>query len=85
MSYGKTVRKGGQMDRLVSKVSVKAQTVIPAPVRDILGIAPGDHVRYTLTPSGIMIDRAPTPISEDPFVAFHEWATPQEDEAWKDL
>jgi hypothetical protein len=21
----------------------------------------------------------------DPFVAFHEWESPEEDEAWKDL
>jgi antitoxin PrlF len=69
----------------VSKVSVKAQTVIPLPVREVLGIAAGDQVRYTITPRGVIIDRAPSALIEDPFVAFHEWATPEEDEAWKDL
>jgi antitoxin PrlF len=73
------------MDTIVSKVSVKAQTVIPMPVREILGIKVGDHVRYTITSNGIIIDRAPTGVFEDPFIAFHEWATPEEDEAWKDL
>jgi hypothetical protein len=32
-----------------------------------------------------MIDRAPVSNDGDPFVAFHEWATAEEDEAWKDL
>jgi antitoxin PrlF len=73
------------MGTIVSKVSVKAQTVIPMPVREILGIMVGDHVRYTITPNGVVIDRAPTNVVEDPFIAFHEWATPEEDEAWKDL
>jgi antitoxin PrlF len=73
------------MRAIVSKVSVKAQTVIPVAVRKRLGIGAGDRLRYTITPEGVMIDRAPSNIDEDPFVAFHEWATPQEDAAWKDL
>lgn len=73
------------MSAMSSKVSVKAQTVIPLAIRERLGIRAGDTLRYTITPGGIMIDRAPQPNEEDPFVAFHEWATPEEDEAWKDL
>jgi antitoxin PrlF len=73
------------MATIVSKVSVKAQTVIPRLVRERLGIGAGDHVRYIIKPEGVMIDRAPPPIDDDPFVAFHEWATPEEDAAWKDL
>jgi antitoxin PrlF len=73
------------MTVIISKVSVKAQTVIPMSVRKRLGIGAGDHLRYTITPEGVMIDRAPEKVEEDPFVAFHEWATPQEDAAWKDL
>jgi antitoxin PrlF len=73
------------MSSMSSKVSVKAQTVIPLAIRERLGIRAGDTLRYTITPEGIMIDRAPLLNEEDPFVAFHEWATPEEDEAWKDL
>jgi antitoxin PrlF len=70
---------------IVSKVSEKAQTVIPRSVRERLGLRAGDQVRYTITPDGVMIDRAPENMMEDPFIAFQEWATPQEDAAWKDL
>jgi antitoxin PrlF len=70
---------------ILSKVSIKSQTVIPAPVRKRLGIRVGDNLRYRITPDGVIIDRAPTTGDGDPFVAFHEWATAEEDEAWKDL
>jgi antitoxin PrlF len=73
------------MAAILSKISVKSQTVIPAAVREKLGIGPGDILRYTMTAQGVLIDRAPLPYDGDPFVAFHEWATPEEDEAWKDL
>jgi antitoxin PrlF len=73
------------MVAILSKVSVKSQTVIPATVRKTLGIRAGDNLRYTITSQGIVIDRAPTMGDGDPFVAFHEWATAEEDEAWKDL
>ena len=69
----------------LSKISVKSHTVIPAPIREKLGIRAGDNLRYTFTPRGIVIDRAPTHLDGDPFVALHEWATPEEDGAWKDL
>ncbi|MBX9932057.1 MAG: AbrB/MazE/SpoVT family DNA-binding domain-containing protein [Methylobacterium sp.] len=67
-----------------SKVSVKSQTVLPAEVRERLGIAPGDRLRYLLTPDGIRIEKAPLE-GEDPFVAFTEWAGPIDDEDYADL
>lgn len=70
---------------LTSKLSVKAQTVIPLEIREALGLQPGDRVRYTRTQRGILIDRAPTGPEEDPFAAFGDWASPEEDHAWKDL
>ena len=70
---------------MTSKLSVKSQTVIPLAIREHLGLSPGDSVRYTVTQRGIVIDRAPDTMDEDPFATFHEWATPTEDSAWKDL
>jgi antitoxin PrlF len=68
-----------------SKVSVKAQTVIPQAVRERLGIKPGDRLRYVIDRQGIWIERAPTGETEDPFATFSEWASAADDEAYADL
>lgn len=72
-----------------SKVSSKAQTVLPKEVREKLGIRPGDIVRFRDTEQGIVIEKHESASNEDdlgdPFASFTEWATPEEDEAWKDL
>lgn len=74
---------------LTAKVSSKAQTVLPRQVREKLGIKPGDTLRFRDTEQGVVIEKEdvaalPDDIG-DPFAAFTEWATPEEDEAWKDL
>ena len=73
-----------------SKLSAKARTVLPKSVRERLGVNPGDTVRYRETEDGIVIEKAdgPEPADDptgDPFAAFTEWATSEEDDAWKDL
>ncbi|KQP82803.1 MULTISPECIES: AbrB/MazE/SpoVT family DNA-binding domain-containing protein [unclassified Methylobacterium] len=67
-----------------SKVSVKSQTVLPAEVRERLGIGPGDRLRYVITPDGIRIEKA-RPEGEDPFVTFTEWAGAADEEAYGNL
>ena len=42
-----------------SKLTSKAQTVVPREIRERLGLRPGDTVRYRATKSGIVIDRRP--------------------------
>lgn len=68
---------------IISKISVKSQTVIPREIRDRLGLKPGDRLRYRITEEGVVIDRAET--ADDPFVAFSEWASAEDDEAYRDL
>ena len=46
---------------VVSKVTSKSQTVIPAVIREKLGIGPGDSLRYVETADGIMIEVHPNP------------------------
>lgn len=69
---------------VVSKVTSKSQTVIPAVIREKLGIGPGDSLRYVETADGIMIEKART-MEDDPFAAFTEWATEADDKAYADL
>ena len=74
---------------VTSKVSSKAQTVLPKEVRDKLGVRPGDTLRYRDTKHGVIVEKLER-LAEgedwgDPFASFTEWATPEEEEAWKDL
>lgn len=74
---------------VTSKISSKAQTVVPKEVRERLGVQPGDALRFRDTEHGVIIEkleRVPEAADlGDPFASFAEWATPEEDEAWKGL
>lgn len=69
-----------------SPVSAKSQTVLPKQIRDTLGVAPGDTLRYRITESGVLIDKAPRATdANDPFATFDEWAGAADDDAYRDL
>jgi len=73
---------------IASKLSVKGQVTVPAEIRRVLGLKPGDSVGYELR-DGVAILRRLAPFD----AAFHvalsgtleEWATPEDDEAFRDL
>jgi antitoxin PrlF len=69
---------------VTSKVTSKSQTVIPAVIREKLGVGPGDVLRYVETADGILIEKART-VEDDPFATFSEWATEADDNAYADL
>lgn len=73
------------MNAHVSKLTSKAQTVIPKAVREKLGLKPGDLVRYVFEDSRVVIERAPTDVEDDPFATFTEWAGEADEEAYKSL
>jgi antitoxin PrlF len=70
--------------RITSKVTSKSQTVIPAVIREKLGIGPGDVLRYIETANGILIEKARS-IEDDLFATFSEWASEADDKAYADL
>ena len=70
---------------VVSKVSVKSQTVLPREVRERLGVGPGDRLRYVFDTDGIRIEKETQREDDDPFIAFSEWASEADDEAYGDL
>ncbi len=73
---------------LASKLSSKGQVTIPKEVRETVGLKPGDMVAYEVKNGVISLTRI------NPYdAAFHaalsdtvdEWATPEDDEAFRDL
>jgi antitoxin PrlF len=73
------------MNAYTSKLTSKAQTVIPREVRDRLDLKPGDVVRYRVTEAGVVIEKAKPGLEEDPFATFVEWSSPEDDQAFADL
>jgi antitoxin PrlF len=68
-----------------SRVSVKSQTVLPREVRDVLDVRAGDTLRYRFTDAGVLIDKAPSRDTDDPFAAFSEWSSEADDKAYAKL
>ena len=66
-----------------AKLSSKSQTLLPRQVRERLGVKPGDTVRFRETKHGVVIEKLDH--EENPFAAFHEWASEEEDRAWAHL
>jgi len=74
------------MSVLLSKLTSKAQTVIPREIRARLDLKPGDVVRYRLTDAGVVIDKLPHHAGdEDAFASFSEWTSASDDSAYGGL
>jgi antitoxin PrlF len=55
-----------------SKLTTKAQTTIPQPVREALRLRVGDELVYRIEGDRVVLTRAPGEM-DDPFATFHEW------------
>lgn len=72
------------MASLTSKISSKAQTVLPRAVREKLNVGPGDSLSYRMTRTGIVIEKLDSD-RLDPFADWWEWATPENEAAFAHL
>ena len=72
------------MTTAYSKVTTKAQTVIPREVRARLGLKAGDRLAYRMTAKGVTIEKASIQ-GDDPFAAFTEWSGEADERAFRDL
>jgi antitoxin PrlF len=68
-----------------SKLSSKSQTVLPREVRARLDLRPGDTVRYRIDERGVVLEKAPQPVQDDPFATFEEWSSAADEAAYGDL
>lgn len=67
-----------------SRVTSKAQTTIPAPVRKALGLKEGDVVAYRIEAGHVVMTRAES-AADDPFATFSEWSSAADAEAYADF
>ena len=58
---------------ITSKLTSKAQTTIPQPVRAALHLEPGDEIVYMIEDDRVTLRKASPDAAEDPFRSFHEW------------
>jgi len=70
---------------ITSKLTRKAQTTIPAPVRTALRLKPGDQLVYSVEGDRVILTRSgPGPV-DDPFATFDEWSSEADRQAYADL
>ena len=71
---------------IVSRITSKAQTTIPRPVRVALGVEPGDDIVYEIDGARVVLTKArPGTATDDPFRTFREWETEADAKAYADL
>jgi len=76
---------------ITSKLTSKAQTTIPQPVRTALGVAEGDELAYAIEDGRVVLTKAPLrrvrkrESPDDPFATFTEWDSEADRHAYKDL
>jgi antitoxin PrlF len=71
---------------ITSRLTSKAQTTIPQPVRAALRLREGDVIAYAIDDGRVVISKAPRGAGEDdPFGAFAEWDSEADRRAYGQL
>ncbi len=70
---------------ITSKLTTKAQTTIPQPVRAALRLGPGDALAYVIDEGRVILTKASGGAAEDPFATFGEWDSEADRRAYGDL
>ena len=73
------------MSKIVTaRLSAKAQTVIPKPIRDRLGVGPGDVIVFEIRDGEVVLRPLRRTARDDPFAVFHEWSGAADEDAYRD-
>jgi antitoxin PrlF len=70
---------------ITSKLTSKAQTTIPQPIRTALRLKEGDEIAYAIEGDKVVLTRVPSDVADDPFAAFGEWDSDADRRAYADL
>jgi antitoxin PrlF len=60
---------------ITSKLTSKAQTTIPLPVRTALRLGAGDELAYAIERDRVILTKAEKAPADDPFATFSEWSS----------
>jgi antitoxin PrlF len=70
---------------ITSKLTSKAQTTIPQPVRNALRLKEGDELAYAIEDGRVIMTKASSDPVDDPFAAFTEWDSEADRRAYANL
>jgi antitoxin PrlF len=71
---------------LTSRLTRRARTTIPQPVRRALGVEPGDRLEYVLRGGDVLLRKAQgSDVHGVTVAAFDEWDSPADRAAYADL
>lgn len=70
---------------ITSKLTSKAQTTIPQPVRAALRLKPGDALIYQIDDQQVILRKAGNAKTDDPFRTFSEWSSEADTEGYGNL
>ncbi|HKE49021.1 MAG TPA: type II toxin-antitoxin system PrlF family antitoxin [Rhodanobacteraceae bacterium] len=70
---------------ITSKLTTKAQTTIPQPVRAALGVREGDELQYEIDGDRVILTKARRALADDPFRTFDEWDSEADRRAYAKL
>jgi antitoxin PrlF len=70
---------------ITSKLTSKAQTTIPQPVRAALHLNQGDEIAYVIEGDRVILSKAVAPTPDDPFACFSEWDSEADRRAYAGL
>ena len=71
---------------ITSKLTSKAQTTIPQPVRAALHLRDGDEIAYAIEAGRVVLTRVQPPgMADDPFRCFSKWESATDAEAYGGL
>jgi antitoxin PrlF len=70
---------------ITSKLTSKAQTTIPAPVRAALHLDAGDVLAYSIEGGRVILTKAERGPIDDPFASFDEWSSEADQRAYAGL
>ena len=68
-----------------SKLTRKAQTTIPLPVRNALRLVEGNEFIYTIQPDQVILCKALRHTADDRFATFAEWSSDADSRGYADL
>lgn len=70
---------------ITSKLTSKAQTTIPQPVRVALHLKEGDKIAYVIEGDRVVLTRAVMDLADDPFATIGEWNSEADRTAYASL